>query len=173
MYLWREDIYIYIYILYVAFGSFLYLWREYIPKQHLSLLECIAPVGSDILYAICHFWGAFLLMVASSVHIISYSCLGARWLPFSFFPFVLTTDPSLQRGGKCVYFGPIGKDSSDLMGYLTAINPDFALPSERNPADHILDVWLSGFSEALEVASVSFELRNSKREMKTKSLLCI
>ena len=39
-----------------------------------------------------------------------------------------------------VYFGPIGEDSNDLMAYLTAIRPDFVLPEDVNPADHILEV---------------------------------
>lgn len=60
----------------------------------------------------------------------------------------------MQRGGKCVYFGPIGKDSSDLMGYLTAINPEYALPSERNPADHILDVWLACLLSSYEECNI-------------------
>lgn len=46
----------------------------------------------------------------------------------------------LQRGGKLVYFGPIGQDSSELDKYITAINPEYALPEGRNPADHLLDV---------------------------------
>lgn len=43
-----------------------------------------------------------------------------------------------------MYFGPIGDESQDLMNYITAISPEFALPENKNPADHMLDVCKKG-----------------------------
>lgn len=45
----------------------------------------------------------------------------------------------LARGGKTVYFGEVGQDSSVLMDYFTR-NGGPALPPGANPAEHMLEV---------------------------------
>ncbi|KAF8758293.1 ABC transporter [Rhizoctonia solani] len=43
----------------------------------------------------------------------------------------------LQRGGECVYFGPIGKDSQHLVKYLADRGAD--CPPDANPAEYVLE----------------------------------
>lgn len=44
----------------------------------------------------------------------------------------------LARGGKTVYFGDIGYQASTLKSYFSRYNAD--CPSEKNPAEHMIDV---------------------------------
>ncbi|CAE6423760.1 unnamed protein product [Rhizoctonia solani] len=48
----------------------------------------------------------------------------------------------LQRGGECVYFGPIGKDSQHLVRYLAERGAE--CPSDANPAEYVLEAIGAG-----------------------------
>ncbi|KAF8744340.1 ABC transporter, partial [Rhizoctonia solani] len=51
----------------------------------------------------------------------------------------------LQRGGECVYFGPIGKDSQHLVKYLADRGAD--CPPDANPAEYVLEAIGAGSRE--------------------------
>ncbi|CAE6385299.1 unnamed protein product [Rhizoctonia solani] len=51
----------------------------------------------------------------------------------------------LQRGGECVYFGPIGKDSQHLVRYLAERGAD--CPPDANPAEYVLEAIGAGSRE--------------------------
>ncbi|ORX92222.1 hypothetical protein K493DRAFT_316721 [Basidiobolus meristosporus CBS 931.73] len=60
-------------------------------------------------------------------------------LLFSFFDSMLL----LARGGKTIYFGPIGDDASILLNYFSK-NGAEKCPDDANPAEYILDVIGAG-----------------------------
>ncbi|KAF8743104.1 ABC transporter, partial [Rhizoctonia solani] len=53
----------------------------------------------------------------------------------------------LQRGGECVYFGPIGKDSQHLVRYLAERGAE--CPSDANPAEYVLEAIGAGSRERI------------------------
>ncbi|KAJ1310587.1 hypothetical protein OPQ81_007316 [Rhizoctonia solani] len=53
----------------------------------------------------------------------------------------------LQRGGECVYFGPIGKDSQHLVKYLGERGAH--CPSDANPAEFMLEAIGAGSRERI------------------------
>lgn len=44
----------------------------------------------------------------------------------------------MKKGGETVYFGPTGKECSDMLDYFGSIG--WVCPPKKNPADFILDV---------------------------------
>ncbi|KAG8718374.1 hypothetical protein FRC09_012757 [Ceratobasidium sp. 395] len=53
----------------------------------------------------------------------------------------------LQRGGECVYFGPIGQDSRHLVKYLG--DRGAACPPDANPAEYVLEAIGAGSRERI------------------------
>ncbi|QRV86840.1 ABC-2 type transporter [Ceratobasidium sp. AG-Ba] len=53
----------------------------------------------------------------------------------------------LQRGGECVYFGPIGKDSQHLVKYLG--DRGAVCPPDANPAEYVLEAIGAGSRERI------------------------
>ncbi|KAF8602772.1 hypothetical protein BDV93DRAFT_533391 [Ceratobasidium sp. AG-I] len=81
----------------------------------------------------------------------------------------------LQRGGECVYFGPIGKDSQHLVKYLG--DNGAACPSDANPAEYVLEAigagsrervgptdWAELWRQSKEFARVKQEIAHIKEE---------
>lgn len=79
----------------------------------------------------------------------------------------------LQRGGRCVYFGEIGRDACVLRDYLRRHGAD--VPPDANPAEAMLEVigagraprvgnrdWADIFLESPELANVKGEIRQIK-----------
>ncbi|KAG8704963.1 hypothetical protein FRC08_001922 [Ceratobasidium sp. 394] len=81
----------------------------------------------------------------------------------------------LQRGGECVYFGPIGKDSHHLVTYLG--DHGAACPPDANPAEYVLEAigagsrerigptdWAELWRQSKEFARVKQEIAHIKEE---------
>ncbi|KAG9089211.1 hypothetical protein FS749_001533 [Ceratobasidium sp. UAMH 11750] len=81
----------------------------------------------------------------------------------------------LQRGGECVYFGPIGKDSQHLVKYLG--DRGAACPPDANPAEYVLEAigagsrervgptdWAELWRQSEEFARVKQEIAHIKEE---------
>lgn len=58
---------------------------------------------------------------------------------------------ALQRGGRTIYAGPLGKDSSDLVAYFSAIPNVPPIATGINPATWMLEVSTPGMEERLGV----------------------
>ena len=81
----------------------------------------------------------------------------------------------LAKGGKTIYFGPIGESSNILTSYFER-NGAFACPPEANPAEWMLEVigaapgshteidWHQVWRDSPEMSEVHRELDNMKRE---------
>ncbi|KAI9650107.1 ATP-binding cassette transporter snq2 [Ciborinia camelliae] len=83
----------------------------------------------------------------------------------------------LQRGGRCVYFGDIGKDAHVLLDYFHKHGAD--CPSDANPAEWMLDAigagqaprigdrdWADIFADSPELANIKDRIS----QMKTRRL---
>ena len=57
----------------------------------------------------------------------------------------------LQRGGRTIYAGPLGKQSSDLVAFFQAIQGVPAIKGDINPATWMLEVSTPGMEERLHV----------------------
>jgi ATP-binding cassette subfamily G (WHITE) protein 2 (SNQ2) len=81
----------------------------------------------------------------------------------------------LQRGGECVYFGPIGKDSNHLVKYLG--DNGAACPPDANPAEYVLEAigagsrervgptdWAELWRQSQDFARVKQEISNIKED---------
>ncbi|KAG9100824.1 hypothetical protein FRC06_003645 [Ceratobasidium sp. 370] len=81
----------------------------------------------------------------------------------------------LQRGGECVYFGPIGKDSHHVVKYLG--DHGAACPPDANPAEYVLEAigagsrerigptdWAELWRQSDEFARVKQEIAHIKEE---------
>ncbi|CAE6481297.1 unnamed protein product [Rhizoctonia solani] len=75
----------------------------------------------------------------------------------------------LQRGGECVYFGPIGKDSQHLVKYLGDRGAE--CPPDANPAEYVLEAIGAGSRERIgptdwaELWRQSSNFQDVKREI--------
>lgn len=81
----------------------------------------------------------------------------------------------LQRGGKCVYFGDIGKDAHVLLDYFHKHGAD--CPSDANPAEWMLDAigagqaprvgdrdWADIFADSPELANIKDRISQIKTQ---------
>ncbi|RDW71882.1 hypothetical protein BP5796_07916 [Coleophoma crateriformis] len=81
----------------------------------------------------------------------------------------------LQRGGRCVYFGDIGKDAVTLRGYLSRHGAD--CPPDANVAEYMLDAigagqaarvgdrdWAEIFADSPELANIKDRISQMKTE---------
>ncbi|KAF7877508.1 hypothetical protein EAF04_001185 [Stromatinia cepivora] len=81
----------------------------------------------------------------------------------------------LQRGGRCVYFGDIGKDAHVLLDYFHRHGAD--CPSDANPAEWMLDAigagqaprigdrdWADIFADSPELANIKDRISQMKTE---------
>lgn len=81
----------------------------------------------------------------------------------------------LQRGGRCVYFGDIGKDAHVLLDYFHKHGAD--CPSDANPAEWMLDAigagqaarigdrdWADIFAESPELANIKDRISQMKTQ---------
>lgn len=81
----------------------------------------------------------------------------------------------LQRGGRCVYFGDIGKDAVTLRGYLSQHGAD--CPPDANVAEYMLDAigagqaprvgdrdWADIFANSPELANIKDRITQMKTE---------
>ncbi|KAG9127447.1 hypothetical protein FRC07_013764 [Ceratobasidium sp. 392] len=72
----------------------------------------------------------------------------------------------LQRGGECVYFGPIGKDSHHLVRYLG--DNGAACPPDANPAEYVLEAIGAGSRERVGPTDWAELWRQSKEFTRVK-----
>jgi ATP-binding cassette subfamily G (WHITE) protein 2 (SNQ2) len=72
----------------------------------------------------------------------------------------------LQRGGECVYFGPIGKDSHHLVKYLS--DNGAACPPDANPAEYVLEAIGAGSRERVGPTDWAELWRQSKEFIRVK-----
>jgi ABC-type multidrug transport system ATPase subunit len=81
----------------------------------------------------------------------------------------------LQKGGETVYFGPIGHDATDLLGYFRRNGAE--CPSDANPAEWMLDAigagqsprigkrdWCEVWNESPELADIKGEILKIKED---------
>ena len=57
----------------------------------------------------------------------------------------------VQRGGRTIYAGPLGKESRDLVAYFQAIEGVPPIKGNINPATWMLEVSTPGMEERLHV----------------------
>ena len=57
----------------------------------------------------------------------------------------------MQRGGRTIYAGSLGKDSSNLVAYLSAVPNVPPIKSGINPATWMLEVSTPGMEERLKL----------------------
>jgi len=65
----------------------------------------------------------------------------------------------LKRGGKTVFFGPIGDKSSNLIGYLQSIPGTPSITPGENPATWMLSKWYDDDSAFLLLTAHSTVMR--------------
>jgi hypothetical protein len=61
-------------------------------------------------------------------------------------------DVIMQRGGRTIYAGPLGKQSRDLVAYFQAIPGVPAIKGAINPATWMLEVSTPGMEERMHVS---------------------
>jgi hypothetical protein len=61
-------------------------------------------------------------------------------------------DVFVQRGGRTIYAGPLGKQSKDLVAYFEAIPGVPAIKGSINPATWMLEVSTPGMEERMHVS---------------------
>lgn len=70
---------------------------------------------------------------------------------FSLCKRLLSSQIPLQRGGRTIYAGPLGKQSSELVAYFQAIPGVPKIKGNINPATWMLEISTRGMEERMGV----------------------
>ncbi|RAL17144.1 putative ABC multidrug transporter [Aspergillus homomorphus CBS 101889] len=131
------------------------------PKLLLFLDEPTSGLDSQSSWAIC----SFLRKLADAGQAILCTIHQPSAILFQQFDQLLF----LARGGKTVYFGPIGKNSRTLLDYFEANGAPRPCDDEENPAEYMLEIvnavsnkhgedWFDVWKRSKEAAAVQEEI---------------
>ncbi|TKA56336.1 hypothetical protein B0A49_12974, partial [Cryomyces minteri] len=132
------------------------------PKLLLFLDEPTSGLDSQSSWAIC----AFLRKLADNGQAVLCTIHQPSAILFQQFDRLLF----LKKGGKTVYFGPIGKDSRSLLDYFES-NGARRCKDDENPAEYILEIvgdkerdWFEVWKGSEEAQAVQTELDRIHKE---------
>ncbi|PYH99303.1 hypothetical protein BO71DRAFT_394369 [Aspergillus ellipticus CBS 707.79] len=141
------------------------------PKLLLFLDEPTSGLDSQSSWAIC----AFLRRLADSGQAVLCTIHQPSAVLFQQFDRLLF----LARGGKTVYFGPVGENSRTLLDYFESNGAPRACGEEENPAEYMLEIvnqgsnvheqnWFDVWKQSSESQAVQTEIDRIHEEQKGK-----
>ncbi|PWY77394.1 hypothetical protein BO70DRAFT_380660 [Aspergillus heteromorphus CBS 117.55] len=143
------------------------------PKLLLFLDEPTSGLDSQSSWAIC----AFLRRLADSGQAVLCTIHQPSAVLFQEFDRLLF----LARGGKTVYFGPVGENSRTLLDYFESNGAPRPCSEEENPAEYMLEIvnegsnvheqsWFDVWKQSSESQAVQVEIDRIHEEQKGKAL---